>query len=86
MVELVGQTSHVRKHSTESLFANEVAKIKSLGVYGIDIRKEKNPKFKFFVEDAAKTHFKDHFFDQITIISSIEHFGLDFYGNKKTNL
>jgi len=70
---------------TESLFANEVSKIKSLDVYGIDIRNEQNPSYKFFVEDATKTHFEDHFFDQITIISSIEHFGLDFYGNKKIN-
>lgn len=67
---------------TESSFAREVSKIKTLEVYGIDIRPENDLPFKFFVEDATKTHFKDNFFDQITVISSIEHFGLDIYGNK----
>ncbi|MDE1725690.1 MAG: class I SAM-dependent methyltransferase, partial [Thaumarchaeota archaeon] len=69
---------------SESIFAQELSKIKTLDVYGIDIRSpEFTPKFKFFIEDATATHFKDKFFDIITIISSIEHFGLDFYGNKK---
>jgi SAM-dependent methyltransferase len=66
---------------TESSFAREISKIKTLEVYGIDIRSEKIPPYKFFLEDARQTHFENNFFDQITIISSIEHFGLDIYGN-----
>jgi len=69
---------------SESLFAQELCKIDSLDVYGIDIREpEYPPKFSFFKEDATSTHFDDNFFDQITVISSIEHFGLEAYGNKK---
>ncbi|HSB57696.1 MAG TPA: DUF268 domain-containing protein [Nitrosopumilaceae archaeon] len=68
---------------SESIFAQELTKINSLNVFGIDIRQpEYTPQFTFFLEDCNKTHFDDGFFDQITVVSSIEHFGLDFYGNK----
>ena len=69
---------------SESLFAQELCKIDSLDVYGIDIRKpEYAPKFSFSEDDATSTHFENSFFDQITVISSIEHFGLKAYGNQK---
>lgn len=70
---------------TESSFASKLSKISDLEVFGIDIRKIKNADFKFFVEDITKTHFGDDFFDQITIISTIEHIGLEGYGNKTIN-
>jgi len=67
----------------ESEFANELSKIKTLQVYGIDIRPILGKTlYNFFKEDAQHTHFDNDFFDQITIISSIEHFGLEVYGNK----
>lgn len=67
----------------ESEFANELSKIKTLQVYGIDIRPILGKtSYNFFKEDAQHTHFDNDFFDQITIISSIEHFGLEVYGNK----
>jgi len=71
---------------TESSFATELSKISSLQVFGIDIRKIKNPNFDFFVEDITKTHFENDFFDKITIISTIEHVGLEGYENKVINL
>jgi len=67
----------------ESEFANELSKIKTLQVYGIDIRPILGKtSYNFFKEDAQHTRFDNDFFDQITIISSIEHFGLEVYGNK----
>ena len=69
---------------SESLFTQEISKLSNLKVFGIDIREpEYQPQFSFSKTGATKTNFDDEFFDQITIISSIEHFGLDFYGNKK---
>jgi len=68
----------------DSEFANELTKIKSLSVYGVDIRSTKEkPLFKFKQEDACQLSFNDDYFDLITIISSIEHFGMDVYGSKK---
>ena len=68
---------------SESLFTQEISKLPNLKVSGIDIREpEYQPQFSFYKISATKTNFDDEFFDQITIISSIEHFGLDFYGNK----
>lgn len=67
---------------TESFLANELFKIKTLEVYGIDIRNvDSSTLFYFSQESAVKTHFENNFFDQITIVSSIEHFGLQVYGN-----
>jgi len=69
---------------TESLFAQELSKINSLSVYGIDIRPiEYTPNFEFSQENAEKTHFDDNYFDQITVVSTLEHFGLNFYGNNQ---
>ena len=69
---------------TESIFAQELSKIQSMTVYGIDIREpEYTPKFNFSLQDCTDTNFDDSFFDQITVISSIEHFGLNIYGNEK---
>ena len=69
---------------SESLFCQELSKKTNLDVYGIDIRDfEFTPNFHFSKESAEKTHFKDDFFDQITIISSLEHFGMSAYGNAK---
>ncbi|MEM3440105.1 MAG: class I SAM-dependent methyltransferase [Candidatus Bathyarchaeia archaeon] len=73
---------------TESLLPQMLAEFPELEVYGIDIRPYENginvrPKFKFFQEDALHTHFPNEFFDQILAISSIEHFGLKWYGNEK---
>ena len=62
---------------------NEATKNEKLHIYGIDIRKpDYEPKFNFFRESAEKTHFENEFFDQILIISSIEHFGFTVYSNK----
>ena len=49
-------------------------------VYGIDIRPYMNPLFKFFLEDARSTRFGNGTFDQVLCVSSIEHFGLLWYG------
>jgi SAM-dependent methyltransferase len=67
----------------ESILPQALARIRTLEVYGIDIRPYENAQFKFFQEDALHTHFSDDFFDQILAISSIEHFGLEWYGNRK---
>lgn len=64
-------------------FTQELSKIKSLDVYGIDLRElNLKPNFKFFLEDASKTHFDNNFFEQIIAISSIEHFGLEAFANQ----
>ena len=71
---------------SESLFAQEISKSSALQVYGIDIREpEYAPNFEFSKESAEKTHFDNDFFDQITIISSLEHFGINAYSNKIIN-
>jgi len=70
----------------DSEFANELTKVKNLQVYGVDIRSTKEKLlFKFKQEDACQLSFNDDYFDLITIISSIEHFGMDVYGSKKSN-
>jgi len=67
----------------DSEFANELTKIKSLHVYGVDIRStEENLLFQFSQDDACNLSFNDNYFDMITIISSIEHFGMDIYGSE----
>jgi 2-polyprenyl-3-methyl-5-hydroxy-6-metoxy-1,4-benzoquinol methylase len=52
-------------------------------VTGIDIREYPDKhSFKFVKDDIRKTDFSPDFFDQITCISTIEHVGLNAYGNK----
>lgn len=70
--------------SLESELANELTKIKSLRVFGVDIRSpNKGILYEFRKEDATHLSFNDEFFNLVTIISSIEHFGLDVYGGQK---
>ena len=66
---------------SESIFAEELSAKTKLEVYGIDIREYENPNFNFYKESALKMHFKNDFFDQVTAISSVEHFGLPWYSN-----
>jgi SAM-dependent methyltransferase len=86
--EYLWVVKHLKKHGnlldigcSESIFAKSLAQNSSINVYGIDIRDYENPNFQFFREDAKETHFDHNFFDQITAISSIEHFGLPVYDN-----
>lgn len=68
----------------DSEFANELTKIKSLSVYGVDIRSTaEKPLFQFYQDDACNLSFNDNYFDMITIISSVEHFGMNIYGAEK---
>ncbi len=59
----------------------------SLGhqVIGVDIHKYngKHPNFSFVKMDFLKTPFKAGFFDLVISLSTIEHFGFGFYGEKK---
>jgi ubiquinone/menaquinone biosynthesis C-methylase UbiE len=67
----------------DSEFANELTKIKGLEVFGVDIRTAtQNLSYKFKQEDATVLSFDNNYFDFITLISSIEHFGLNVYGGK----
>jgi len=70
---------------TESSFASKLSQIPTMEVFGVDIRNIKNPSFTFFMEDITNTHFENNFFDQITIISTIEHIGLEGYKNTNIN-
>jgi len=66
----------------ESIFPQEIAKQKKIEVYGIDTRNYEKPNFNFFQEDSRKMHFEDNYFDQVTVISTLEHIGLVTYDNK----
>jgi len=65
----------------ESIFPQELIKFKDLEVFGIDTRIYENTKFKFYQADIRNTSFDDNYFDQITIISTLEHIGLLWYDN-----
>jgi len=67
----------------ESIFPQEISKNKSIEVYGIDSRQYENPEFNFSIADVRKMSFEDNFFDQVTIISTLEHIGLLWYDNEE---
>jgi SAM-dependent methyltransferase len=64
----------------ESELPQVLSEYPDLEVYGIDTRPYMNPRFKFFLEDARSTRFGNGTFDQVLCVSSIEHFGLLWYG------
>jgi SAM-dependent methyltransferase len=51
--------------------------------YGLDanIFPHMNPKLHFVQADVRRTPFEDNYFDQITVVSTLEHIGLGFYGD-----
>ena len=67
----------------ESELPQILSEYPDLEIYGIDIRPYVNPLFKFFLEDARSTRFGNGTFDQVLCVSSIEHFGLLWYGETK---
>jgi len=70
----------------ESIFAEEISRFNHLDVYGIDIRPYQTNSFKFSVQDVRQMNFDDEFFDQITLISTLEHVGLIAYGDTKQDV
>jgi len=50
-------------------------------VWGIDLRGYSNAPFNFVREDIRRTSFSSDFFDQIIAVSTIEHVGMNAYGN-----
>jgi len=53
-------------------------------VYGLDVSNYKltRPNFTFVKEDIRSTSFPNNFFDIVIAISTIEHIGLGYYGDK----
>jgi len=58
---------------------------KGYDAYGIDINEDWIPKvegFKASDQDIRRTSFPDGFFDQILLVSTLEHVGMDWYYNE----
>ncbi|MEM3618223.1 MAG: class I SAM-dependent methyltransferase [Candidatus Bathyarchaeia archaeon] len=51
-------------------------------VWGIDIRPYPTGRFRFLQEDIRRTSLPTEYFDQIVAISTLEHLGMNCYGNK----
>jgi SAM-dependent methyltransferase len=58
---------------------------KGYDAYGIDINEEWIPRvegFKASGQDIRRTSFPDGFFDQVLLVSTLEHVGMDWYYNE----
>jgi ubiquinone/menaquinone biosynthesis C-methylase UbiE len=69
---------------SESLLCFELV-ARKYDVYGVDTRdyRGKPAMLKFFKADAAKLPFSDNFFNQITMISTLEHIGIGAFNDPK---
>jgi SAM-dependent methyltransferase len=67
---------------SESYLSHELIK-RGYDTYGLDANPfpHMNPKLHFVRADARQTPFEDEFFDQILVVSTLEHIGLGFYGD-----
>lgn len=67
---------------SESYLSHELIK-RGYDTYGLDanIFLHMNPKLHFIRADVQKTPFEDQYFDQIVVVSTLEHIGLGFYGD-----
>ena len=70
----------------DSIFAEEISHFNQIDVYGIDTRTSQIRSFKFSIQDVRKMNFNDKFFDQITLISTLEHVGLITYDNVEKDI
>lgn len=68
-------------------YSNFPIQLASMGfkTWGIDLAayQLKHPNFTFVQGDIQKTNFSDNFFDVVTSVSTIEHIGIGYYGDKK---
>ncbi|MGB9684418.1 MAG: class I SAM-dependent methyltransferase [Candidatus Bathyarchaeales archaeon] len=80
MLELEGDILDVG--CVDSKLAETLAKLGVFKeVWGIDIRPYPNAPFRFIQEDIRRTSLPTEYFDQIVAISTIEHVGMNCYGN-----
>jgi len=68
-------------------YSNFPIQLASMGfkTWGIDVTpyQLRHPNFTFVRGDIQKTKFRSNFFDMVTAISTVEHIGVGYYGDKK---